>query len=79
MQKIGAEAQRFFLALVEQYPKDWYRTTQGILNLTKTFPETIVNLACHRALVYNVFQYRVIKNICENGSYHLPIEPSHLH
>jgi transposase len=76
MQQIGSHAEAIFLALVQSCPYTWYRITQGILSLTRTFPRAIVNLACQRALAYQVLQYRVVKKICENGSYQLPIEES---
>lgn len=73
MKQIGTDASRMFLALVASYPNQWNRPTQGILSLTKIFPKEIVNLACRRALAFNVIEYSTIKNICNNGSYKLPI------
>jgi transposase len=73
MKQIGADAGRLFFALVASYPKCWNRPTQGILSLTKNFPKEVVNLACRRALAFNVLEYSTIRNICSNGSYQLPI------
>lgn len=73
MKQIGADAGRMFLALVASYPNCWNRPTQGILSLTKFFPKEIVNLACRRALAFNVIEYSTIRNICNNGSYKLPM------
>jgi len=40
----------------------------------KKYPGDVVNLACKRALVFNVYKYQTVKNICENGAYKLPAE-----
>ena len=74
MKQVGTDAGRLFLLVVSEYPYQWNRITQGILSLTKKFSKEIVNLACRRALAFNVVQYKTIKNICANGSYKLPIE-----
>jgi hypothetical protein len=34
----------------------------------------VVNLSCKRGIAFGVQQYQVIKNICSNGSYNLPLE-----
>lgn len=73
MKQIGADAGRMFLALVASYPNRWNRPAQGILSLTKFYPKEVVNLACRRALAFNVAEYSTIRNICSNGSYKLPI------
>ena len=73
MKQVGADVGRIFLAFVDLYPKNWNRPVQGVLSLTKFFPKEIVNLACRRALAFNVIEYSTIKNICSNGSYNLPI------
>lgn len=74
MNGIGNYAAQLFLLLLNQHPRDWNRTAQGILSLTKIYPKEIVNLACGRALAYNVVRYQMIKSICQNGTYQLPIE-----
>lgn len=74
MKQVGADAGRVFLLLVSEYPYQWNRIAQGILSLTKKFPKEVVNLACRRALAFDAVQYKTIKNICNNGSYKLPIE-----
>ena len=79
MKQIGSDAGKLFLLLTSEHPRDWNRTAQGILSLTKTFPKEVVNLACRRALAFNVIQYKTIKNICANGSYKLPLETNNYH
>lgn len=77
MKNIGTDASKLFLLLVAEHPYHWSKTTQGILSLTKEFPKEIVNLACRRALAFNVTQYQTIKRICANGSYNLPLDRSY--
>ena len=74
MADIGRYAQLIFFFILERQPRDWTRTVQGILSLRKQYPVHIIEMACRRALAYNVHQYQIIKNICQNGSYNLPIE-----
>jgi hypothetical protein len=74
MAEVGPYAEQVFFLVREHNPRDWARTIQGILSLLKSFPEEIVELACKRALAFGIYQYQIIKNICANGSYNLPLE-----
>ena len=74
MAQIGEYAEQLFFLAIQKQPKDWSRTVQGVLSLLKSYPNEIINLACKRALAFGVWQYQVIKNICLNGSYMLPVE-----
>ncbi|MEA1964443.1 MAG: IS21 family transposase [Candidatus Aerophobetes bacterium] len=74
MARMGEYAEQLFFLVVEHRPRDWTRTVQGILSLRKSYPEKVINLACRRALAYDVYQYSIIKNICHNGSYNIPVE-----
>jgi len=74
MSSLGKYAEQLFFLILERQPRDWGRTVQGILSLSKYYPADVVNMSCKRALAYNVHQYQVIKNICKNGSYNLPLE-----
>jgi len=74
MARIGAYAEQLFFLIVKHQRRDWGRTIKGIVSLKKSYPENIINLACKRALAYEVYQYSIIKNICHNGSYNLPVE-----
>jgi len=74
MASIGSYAEQMFFKIVEESPRDWGRTVKGIISLTKHYPKEIVELSCKRALAFNVFRYRIIKSILENGSYNLPLE-----
>ena len=74
MSNIGAFAEQMFLLVLQNYPQTWSRNVQAILSLKKSYPNEIINLACKRALAFNVTDLRIIKNICHNGSYKLPVE-----
>ncbi|MCP5061952.1 MAG: IS21 family transposase [Ignavibacteriae bacterium] len=73
MSVIGPYAEQIFLYILETSPYCWTRPVQGILSLKKNFPNEIINLSCKRALAYGVNKYSIIKNICSNGSYALPL------
>ena len=74
MADVGPYAEQIFFMIIEKYPHEWSRTVQGILSLAKRYPKDIINLACKRAIAFGVCQYQVIKRICFNGSYNLPVE-----
>ena len=74
MAGIGTYTEQLFLLIIQEHSKDWNRTVQGILSLQKTYPDEVIEAACKRALSFGVTRYSVIKNICHNGSYNLPVE-----
>ncbi|MEA1939717.1 MAG: IS21 family transposase [Candidatus Caldatribacteriota bacterium] len=74
MADIGAYAEQLFFPVLKEHPRDWNRTIQGILSLRKTYPDKVIEAACRRALSFGVTRYSVIKNICHNGSYLMPVE-----
>jgi len=74
MAHIGTYAEQLFFLIIKEHPKDWNRTVQGILSLQKIYPREVIEAACKRALSFGVIRYSVIKNICHNGSYILPLE-----
>ncbi len=74
MAEVGNYAEQMFFFIVETEPQFWGRIVQGILSLKRSYPDNVINLACKRALAYNVHQYSIIRNICGNGSYNLPVE-----
>lgn len=74
MKKVGEYSEKLFLLILEEQPNAWYRITKGILSLKKQFTDAVVELACKRALSFNITSYRKIKNICKTGSYNLPLE-----
>lgn len=74
MAAIGQYAEQLFFSLLENKKQGWSKPVQGILSLTKKYSANIVNLSCQRALAFGAYEYQIIKNICQNGSYHLPLE-----
>jgi len=74
MSHIGRYTEQLFFLVIKEHPRDWNRTVQGILSLKKTYPNEVIEAACRRALSFGVTRYSVIKNICHNGSYNLPVE-----
>jgi len=74
MAEIGEYAEQLFFLVTKHQPRDWGRTVKGIVSLRKSYPEKVIDLACRRALAYDVHQYSIIKNICYNGSYNMPVE-----
>ena len=74
MAHIGRYSEQLFFLVIKEHPRDWNRTIQGILSLGKTYPDEVIEAACRRALSFGVIRYSVIKNICHNGSYMLPVE-----
>jgi hypothetical protein len=74
MADIGPYAEQIFFVVIQKQPQDWSRTVQGILSLTRSYHREIINLACKRAIAFGVHQYQIIRRICHNGSYSLPVE-----
>ena len=74
MAHLGTYTEQLFFLIIKEHPKDWNRTVQGILSLQKTYPSKVIEAACKRALSFGVTRYSVIKNICHNGSYLMPVE-----
>jgi len=65
MAEIGPEAERYFGEIVKRQTGYWSRVIHGILSLARRYGPEAVNLACKRALFYEAYGYRVIKNILE--------------
>lgn len=74
MKAIGDYAEQLFFLILKNRPHDWTRPVQGILSLPKSYSKDIVDLACKRAVAYDVHTYQTVKNICKNRSYLLPVE-----
>lgn len=74
MAKIGRFAEQLFFGFLTHKKNSWTRPVQGILSLTKNYSLEIIERSCQRALVYGAYDYQVVKRICQNGSYALPIE-----
>lgn len=75
MAEIGENALKFFHAfgnkgIVQRYD---YRTISGVLALRSKYKNTVIDMACKRALYYNSITYGTVKKICEKGLIALPI------
>ena len=73
IQGIGPDAASMFEMLLVNRPNDWSRVAKGLTSLEKTYSKNIVNLACARALEFEIFTFNKIKAICSSGVYNLPI------
>lgn len=74
MKEVGPEAEKIFALILQDKPEQWYGLAKGILSLKSVFSEAVINQACQRALAFKITSYKKIKNICESGSYNLPME-----
>lgn len=74
LKEIGDNAGKLFKLLVKKHPYNWYNMAKGILSLQKTYPKGVIDLACQRALSFDISTYSKIRDICKSGSYNLPIE-----
>jgi len=58
----------------KQHPEQAYKSCMGVLSFTKKVGnERLIN-ACKRALEHNVYNYKIIQKILENGLDQLPNE-----
>jgi len=65
MAEIGPSAERYFREIVRLQEGYWSKVIHGLLSLRKKYGPEAVELACKRALYYEAYGYRVIKNILE--------------
>ena len=66
---IGTHTQQYIESILNTYtyPEQAYKSCLGILSMTKKVGEERLENACRRALNFNVYNYKTIKNILENG------------
>ncbi len=50
-----------------EFPEQAYKVCLGILNLSKKYGDQRLNQACARALQFNYYSYKAVKNILEKG------------
>jgi transposase len=72
--RVGQQTHLFCQQVVKVKPYEYQRIINGILSLANKYGHAIINGACQRALQYNAISYTSVKNICEKGLYHIPIE-----
>lgn len=68
-ESIGEEVKTVVEAVLSsrQHPEQGYKTCLGIVNLAKSFGNTRLVKACRRAIDYEQYSYRMIKNILQNN------------
>ncbi len=74
MATVGLFAERYFDEILKHQEGYWSRVIHGILYLARKYGNDSVNLACKRALYYQAYGYRVIKNILEKRLHHVEWE-----
>jgi transposase len=74
MKAVGKYAGAIFDLLLKLQPYNWYKTAKGILSLQKLYSNNVIELACQRALSFEIVSFSKIKNICKTGSYNLPLD-----
>ncbi|MDQ3098866.1 MAG: IS21 family transposase [bacterium] len=76
MKNIGENVHAFFTKVLLHDKMSWQQTIRSVLGLVPLYGKEKVDKACKRALQYNAFKYRVIKNICEKGLENVEIDPT---
>lgn len=74
MAEIGPFAERYFREILRMQEGYWSKVIHGILHLARNYGSEPVNLACKRALYYEAYGYKVIKNILEKRLHRLEWE-----
>ena len=67
--QIGIDCKAYILKILDlkQHPEQSYKICMGILDLGKKAGNERLNKACKRALEFEAYNYRTIKNILEKG------------
>ena len=64
--KVGAQCERFILALLGDQVVDRLRAAQGVLRYRKSYGDIRLEAACARALRFGNITYRAVRSILEN-------------
>lgn len=67
--EFGNETVEFLEEMKKKKPQTWIQIIRGVFSLKKKYETKTINLACKRALSYQVLEYSTVKNICKNGLY----------
>jgi len=64
---IGENVKTMITAILNDrpYPEQAYKSCLGVITLSKKYGKTGLDQACQRALSFNCFQYKTVKNILE--------------
>lgn len=71
---VGPYCGKLFNQIIVSQPRNWIRTIKGILSLTNFYSTDTVEASCRRALAYGIAEYQMVKRICKNAAYTLPVE-----
>lgn len=74
---IDNEVKEFIIRLLEnkQHPEQAYKSCMGVLSFAKKVGNERLSKACKRALDHNIYNYKIIQKILQNGLDKLNIEP----
>lgn len=67
--EFGSETSRFLEIVKKEKAQTWIQIIRGVFSLKKNYDTQTINLACKRALEYQICEYSTVKNICKNGLY----------
>jgi len=51
----------------KQHPEQGFKSCMGLLNLSKKYGDDRLNNACKRAIFFNYYSYKAVRNILERG------------
>ena len=68
-EKIGEYVKEMTVKLFQSrgHPEQAFKVCLGLLNLTKTYPDERINNACRRALHFNCYTLKAVKNILKKN------------
>ncbi len=72
--QLGPHAYAFLEALQVRKPRHWHEIGSGILSLRAHWSDSVIDLACRRALFYHAVSYRLVKQIVEQRLWELPLD-----
>ena len=75
-EKIGTDTKIFINSILEskEHPEQAFKVSLGILNLSKEYGNDKLNKACKKALYYDVFTLKFVKNALLNNSLEIESE-----
>jgi len=74
---IDSNVEQLIINILEkkQHPEQAYKSCMGVLSLEKKVGRDRLINACKRALEYNIYNYKTVKEILERGMDHADMEP----
>jgi len=67
--KVGPDVEKMIAEILKakKHPEQAFKVCLGVINLEKKYGPSRVNQACKRALSYELYSYKSVKNILEKG------------